>query len=89
MTVLKGPNSTHAVTDPNLGDVERSFRLHIPAGYSSANDVETPLLLDFHGMFGFGNSLRCFRNSKITAYQNRATDSEIVNLNLNLTNKPQ
>ena len=46
------------MTDPNLGNVERSFRLHIPAGYSSANDVETPLVLDFHGMFGFGNSLR-------------------------------
>ena len=46
------------MTDPNLGDVERSFRLHIPAGYSPSNDVATPLVLDFHGMFGFGNSLR-------------------------------
>ena len=46
------------MTDPNLGNVERSFRLHIPAGYSADNDVATPLVLDFHGMFGFGNSLR-------------------------------
>ena len=54
------PGQSHTssiiVNDPNLGEVERSFVLHLPAGYSSANDVETPLVLDFHGWFGDGNS---------------------------------
>ena len=40
------------VDDPNHGQVERSFALHLPAGYSIANDVETPLVLDFHGHGG-------------------------------------
>ena len=46
------------VTDPNLGEVERSFIIHLPAGYSpsGANDVETPLVLDFHGWTGDGSS---------------------------------
>ena len=43
------PGSSESVTiafsDPNLGLVERSFWIHIPAGYSSSNDVETPLVL--------------------------------------------
>ena len=43
---------TITVSDPNLGDVERSFTLHIPAGYSPGNDVETPLVLDFHAFLG-------------------------------------
>ena len=46
------------VTDPNLGEVERSFVIHLPAGYSpsGANDVRTPLVLDFHGWGGDGSS---------------------------------
>ena len=40
------------VNDPNLGQVERTFRIHLPSGYSPDNDVETPLWLDFHG-FGW------------------------------------
>lgn len=54
------PGQSHTssiiVNDPNLPDVERSFVLHLPAGYSLDNDVETPLVLDFHGWFGDGNS---------------------------------
>ena len=44
------------VSDPNLGEVERSFVLHLPAGYSpsGANDVRTALVLDFHGWGGDG-----------------------------------
>ena len=38
-----------AVNDPNLGEVERTFELHLPAGYSPSNDFATPLWLDFHG----------------------------------------
>ena len=37
------------VTDPNIGQVERTFRIHLPLGYSAQNDVMTPLVLDFHG----------------------------------------
>ena len=46
------------VTDPNLGEVERSFIVHLPAGYSPSggNDVRTPLVLDFHGWTGDGSS---------------------------------
>ena len=32
--------------------VERFFALHLPAGYSTGNDVPTPLVLDFHGHGG-------------------------------------
>ena len=38
-----------AVNDPNLGEVERTFKLHLPAGYSTNNDFATPLWLDFRG----------------------------------------
>ena len=37
------------VNDPNIGMMERTFRIHLPSGYSTLNDVETPLVLDFHG----------------------------------------
>ena len=37
------------VSDPNLGDVERTFDLHLPAGYSVGSGRRTPLWLDFHG----------------------------------------
>merc|ERR1712117_217606 len=55
---LPGQSYTSSITvnDPNLGEIERSFVLHLPAGYSSNNDVETPLVLDFHGWFGDGSS---------------------------------
>ena len=46
------------VTDPNLGPVNRHFRIHIPAGYSEGNDVKTPLVLDLHGWTGFGGDWR-------------------------------
>ena len=44
------------VSDPNLGSVERTFKLHLPAGYSTSNDMPTPLVLDFHGWGGSGTS---------------------------------
>ena len=47
MPALPLPGNSREVTilvpDPNLGEVERSFRLHIPAGYSPSNDVEVNL----------------------------------------------
>ena len=49
---------TITVTDPNLGPVDRRFRIHIPAGYSDGNDVETPLVLDLHGWTGYGGDWR-------------------------------
>ena len=45
-----------SVSDPNFGEVERSFVLHLPAGYSDKNDISTPLVLSFHGWHGNGNS---------------------------------
>ena len=44
------------VTDPNVGQVERTFRIHLPSGYSTQNDVKTPLVLDFHGYTGDSSS---------------------------------
>ena len=44
------------VSDPNFGEVERTFVLHLPAGYSNNNDILTPLVLSFHGWHGNGNS---------------------------------
>ena len=43
---------TIAVEDPNLGEVERSFTLHVPAGYSKDNSAAVPLVLDFHAFLG-------------------------------------
>ena len=34
------------VDDPNLGEVERTFRLYVPVTYT--NDVEIPLVMNFH-----------------------------------------
>ncbi len=53
-----GSSGTISITvdDPNLGTIERSFVLHLPAGYSPDNDVSTPIVLDFHGFSGTGES---------------------------------
>ena len=56
---------TVTVNDPNLGEVERTFDLHLPAGYSPDNDLETPLWLDFHGagfVIGDKNSTELCKN---------------------------
>ena len=57
------------VEDPNLGEVGRSFTLHIPAGYSAANDVEVPLVLDFHAFLGIVRcgQKSCYRVSHLSA----------------------
>ena len=51
-----GQSSSVSITvaDPNLGKVERTFILHLPSGYSTSNDVPTPLVLDLHGWGGSG-----------------------------------
>ena len=50
------PGESHVVTimvdDPNLGEVERTFRLYIPVTYT--NDVGIPLVMNFHGRGGTG-----------------------------------
>lgn len=38
-----------SVSDPNLGIIDRSFVLHLPAGFSPNNDLATPVVFDFHG----------------------------------------
>ena len=54
------PGQSHSgsilVKDPNLGEIERTFRIHLPSGYSTQNDVETPLVLYFHGYAGDSSS---------------------------------
>ena len=45
-----------SVTDPNLGEVERTFVIRLPSRYSTDNDAETPLVLDFHGWHNDANS---------------------------------
>ena len=44
------------VDDPNVGPIERTFKIHLPAGYLASNDEETPLVLDFHGFAGTSSS---------------------------------
>ena len=44
------------VDDPNVGPIERTFKIHIPKGYPASNDAETPLVLDFHGFAGTSSS---------------------------------
>jgi poly(3-hydroxybutyrate) depolymerase len=54
------PGYTHSVSisvlDPTFGTTYRSLELHLPSGYSPDNDVATPLVLDFHGFGGNGQS---------------------------------
>ena len=44
------------VDDPNVGPIERTFKIHLPKGYPTSNDAETPLVLDFHGFAGTSSS---------------------------------
>ena len=37
-----------SVSDPGLGELTRSFLLHLPAGYETSNSVSVPLVVDFH-----------------------------------------
>jgi poly(3-hydroxybutyrate) depolymerase len=54
------PGHTHSVSisvlDPTFGTTSRSLKLHLPSGYSIDNNVATPLVLDFHGWTGDGQS---------------------------------
>jgi len=43
---------TLIVDDPNLGEVEREYALHLPAHYDPSNTVPVPLVLDYHGWTG-------------------------------------
>ena len=58
MPIQPQPGSSSSVSilvdDPNFGPVDRSFVIHLPTGYSTNNNVETPLVLDFHGWTGTG-----------------------------------
>ena len=60
MPSLPQPGESHLasiiVNDPNIGPIERTFKIHLPAGYLASNDVETPLVLDFHGYAGTSSS---------------------------------
>ncbi|XP_023341933.1 uncharacterized protein LOC111711739 [Eurytemora carolleeae] len=62
------------VSDPLLGLVKRSFRLHIPLQYNK--DVPTPLVLDFHGVGG--NSLFQEKDSNFTVVADEDPDGFIV-----------
>ena len=53
---------TISVEDPNLGEVERSFTLHVPAGYSKDNSAAVPLVLDFHAFLGEQSMLKFDRH---------------------------
>jgi len=54
------PGHSHSfwitVTDPNLGDTQRHYKLHVPAAYVTSNDNPTPMVVDFHGWGGNANS---------------------------------
>ena len=45
------PGESHVVTipvdDPNLGEVERTFRLYLPLTYTDVEEI--PLVMNFHG----------------------------------------
>ena len=60
MPPLPSPGESDLVTivvdDPNVGPIERTFKIHIPKGYPASNDAETPLVLDFHGFAGTSSS---------------------------------
>lgn len=44
------------VTDPNLGETARVYKLHVPRNYATSNDRPTPMVVDFHGWGGNANS---------------------------------
>ena len=39
---------TVTVSDPDQGEVTRSFLIHLPANYDMSNNVKVPLVMDFH-----------------------------------------
>ena len=41
-----------SVNDPNMGNQERNYLLHVPQHYQRTNDVAVPLILDYHGWYG-------------------------------------
>jgi hypothetical protein len=46
------PASTLQVTDPILGEVRRTYRVHVPLPYQLSNDVPVPVVMDYHGLTG-------------------------------------
>jgi poly(3-hydroxybutyrate) depolymerase len=40
------------VADPLLGEVTRTYRVHVPLPYHVSNDVPVPLVMDYHGLGG-------------------------------------
>ena len=45
-----------SVADPVVGEVTRSYILHLPAHYDTTNTRPTPLMLDYHGWSGTAHS---------------------------------
>ena len=41
------------VADPVLGEVVRTYRVHVPRPYNLNNEVAVPLVMDYHG-YGSG-----------------------------------
>jgi poly(3-hydroxybutyrate) depolymerase len=41
------------VADPVLGEVTRTYRVHVPLPYQTSNDVPVPVVMDYHG-YGSG-----------------------------------
>jgi len=44
------------VPDPNVGEVEREYILHLPASFDSSNNVPVPMVIDYHWWGGSANS---------------------------------
>ena len=56
------------VNDPNMGNLERNYLLHVPLHYKRTNDVAVPLVLDYHGWYGTASTLYLFDINFVDIY---------------------
>ena len=70
------------MADPNLGEVERDYVLHLPSGYDHDNSVPVPVVIDYHWWGGSANDQISSTPWKDLANEEGGSSNELWQLSL-------